>query len=509
MDVNMRQIGVCLTALAMFATDWGRAAEQPDPRPNIILLVADDLAYGALGYNGNADVKTPHIDRLADDGLAFDYFYVTTSAGMASRASIMTGMYEYKTGCNFQHGPLPPILFQQSYPVLLRKHGYFTGFAGKFGFAVREPETGAGYHSYDDMPIDQFDWWRGWTGEGSYRTAWNKYVSYLAERHPHVTGALGAASVEFIRRGVDSGKPFCLSVSFKAPHNPQQPDRAYHELYPSGMEFDKPPNYGPECGLHLAPQARSGPQVARFKTYGWSPDSFDTTISKYYQLIHGVDVAVGTIRAELAAQGIAENTVIVFTSDNGYFLGSHGFGGKTLPYQESARVPLIIFDPRAPSAARGRRCDSLCANIDLAPTLLDLAGVPAPENVDGISLVPALSDPIATVHESLLFMQTLHSMSSRSLTVYRLPWKYTWWYYAGGEMKPTEELFNLEKDPLEMRNRASDAELSETLREMRQLYDRHLTVFRREGVNVNDYARHKLLFDRHEPWKDKAPLAQR
>jgi arylsulfatase A-like enzyme len=145
----------------------------------------------------------------------------------------------------------------------------------------------------------------------------------------------------------------------------------------------------------------------------------------------------------------------------------------------------------------------------LAPTLLDLADAPAMETMDGKSLVPLLADKDATVHESLLFMQTVHSMSSRSLTVYRPPWKYTWWYFAGGDMEPTEELFNLALDPLEMHNRAGDIQVSDTLEQMRGLYDRHLAVFRRQGVNVNDYARHKLLFDRHEPWKKKARLVER
>ena len=108
-----------------------------EKRPNIILLLTDDQSYNSLGYAGNAQVKTPILDRLASEGLIFDAAYDTTSICMASRAQVMTGMYEYKTGCNFSHGPLRRDKWQQSYPVVLRKAGYFTGFVGKFGFAVK------------------------------------------------------------------------------------------------------------------------------------------------------------------------------------------------------------------------------------------------------------------------------------------------------------------------------------------------------------------------------------
>ena len=146
-----------------------------DKRPNIIFLLTDDQRYDALGCMGNTEIHTPNIDRLADKGVIFDNYYTTTAICMASRAQIMTGMYEYKTGCNFTHGPLSQEKFEESYPMLLRKSGYTTGFAGKFGFAVTPNATDkAGYHTDDVMPIDQFDWWKGWNGQGYYETEKNK-----------------------------------------------------------------------------------------------------------------------------------------------------------------------------------------------------------------------------------------------------------------------------------------------------------------------------------------------
>ena len=204
--------------------------EESSQKPNIIFLLSDDQTSIATGCYGNSQVVTPNMDKLAAEGVRFANYYKTTAICMASRATIMTGMYEYKTGCNFMHGPLRTEKFKKSYPVLLREAGYFTGFAGKFGFAVSD-----GDHWNDKpievMPIDEFDMWGGGRGQTSYKTAENDSIAKYAEQYPHSTRAYGAWAHDFIKAAKASGKPFSMSISFKAPHLPFTPDKYFDQVY--------------------------------------------------------------------------------------------------------------------------------------------------------------------------------------------------------------------------------------------------------------------------------------
>ena len=158
---------------------------------------------------------------------------------------------------------------------------------------------------------------------------------------------------DVIREAVKKKKPFCLSISFKAPHLPVQPDPKFDDVY-AGKTFTKPANFGREAGEHMSVQSKQGRQYTRFHTWHYDTD-YDGVMAKYYQLVYGVDVAVGMILDELEKQGIADNTVIIYTSDNGYICGSHGYGSKVLPMEEASRAPLMIFDPR--SANSGKKCN--------------------------------------------------------------------------------------------------------------------------------------------------------
>ena len=233
-------------------------------RPNIIFLLTDDQSTYSVGCYGNKDVQTPNMDRLGSDGMTFHKHYDTTAICMASRATIMTGMYEYKTGCNFSKGKLTSDKWDRSYPVLLRKVGYLTGFAGKFGFDIDgvEPETA-------------FDVYGGGPGQTNYETKRNKTMAKYADRYPHSTRSYGAFGQDFIEQAVKEEKPFCLSISFKAPHRPTTPDPAYDDVY-AGKTFAKPGNFGREHGTHLSEQSRQGRQYERFSdwkyTYWWYSD---------------------------------------------------------------------------------------------------------------------------------------------------------------------------------------------------------------------------------------------
>jgi len=300
-----------------------------------------------------------------------------------------------------------------------------------------------------------------------------------------------------------SGKPFCMSIFFKAPHLPHQPDPFFDDLY-KGKTFSKPPNFGTENGEHLAEQAKRGRQYLSFhEKYGYFT-KYDEVKRNYYQLISGVDYALGMIRQELEERGLTDRTVIVLTSDNGYSEGAHGFSGKCLPYEEPSRSPMIIYAPHRP--ANGSRIKAVTAGIDVAPTLLNLAGVPIPENMDGKSLLPLLEGKTARVRDVLPLMQLYGSAPTHSLAVVSEDWKYVYWAFEGDGMEATEELFHNQNDPLEMVNLATNPEFREQLELMRKKYSAQLVRWKANAVVYNGYSQYAQIFDRTVPWAEKKDL---
>lgn len=448
-------------------------------KPNIIFLLADDQSTYTVGCYGNGDVKTPQMDRLGADGMVFDRHYVTSPICMASRANIFTGMYEYKTGTNFGHGDMKAEVWAQSYPVLLRKAGYLTAFAGKFGIKV----DGKGICEGD------FDMWAGAKGQSSFRTDKNKGLAKYAKDFPHSTLAYGAFGQDVIKESVKQGKPFSLSISFKAPHKPATPDKRFDDVY-AGKTFEKPENFGREFADHLAPQSKNGRQWARFTEWKYDTN-YDDEMRLYHQQVHGIDVALGMIREELEKQGVADNTVIIYTSDNGYICGSHGYGSKEIPLEESARVPLMIFDPRIPTEKQGNRTRELTCNIDFAPTILTLAGLPVPENMDGHSILPILADPGKGGHKAItLFNGYVGSFMS----VVTKDEKYNFWVEVKDD-PAFEEMFDLKKDPYEKVNLALNPENAPMLEKMRETYRERLAMLKSDSVSYNGYSKYGTILD--------------
>jgi arylsulfatase A-like enzyme len=483
---------VVSSALACFA----------EKRPNIIYLMSDDQSSYTLGCYGNPDVQTPNIDRLAADGMAFDNHYDTTAICMASRATVMTGMYEFKHGTNFKHGDMLSSTWKKSYPILLREAGYMTAFAGKFGFEVRDTPDGKKL----ELPAEDFDMWGGGPGQTEYKTAKNESMAAYAEEYPHSTLSYGAFGRDFIRDAANYDKPFCLSISFKAPHKPAMPDPTFDAIY-AGKTFKKPENYGRENGEHFSKQSKQGRQYVRFEQWGYS-DNYDAVMATYHQQIYAIDVAVGMIRDALEEQGVADNTVIIYTSDNGFFCGSHGLGSKVLPYEEATRVPMIIYDPRNPNSGKKLRSDALTGNIDFAPTMLTLAGLPILGNMDGADLMTLYNNPQGEIHESLLLMN-VYNQSGPPIThfmgVVTKDMKYVYWGYAAEGFEETEELYHLDKDPMELTNQAGNPEYSSIIEQMRKTYDQQLDSWKTEGVSYNNYEPYGTLFDRNVDWVDKEP----
>lgn len=480
----------CLFCIQAIAND-----NSTKKQPNIIFLLADDLIYNGIGYLGGNDFKTPNLDKLASQGIIFTKAYNTTAICMASRAQYMTGLYEFSTGCNFTHGNLTYEAWTQSYPHLLKLHGYTTGFAGKFGFHVDEADGAKGSSS---TVKKSFDWWCGWMGQGSYNMLKNKEADEYLKNHKgeeeHTTFALGKMGAEFIALFANQDQPFCLSISFKAPHTPYDIDPRYQHIY-QNTTFHKPGNFNE--GDKLSKNAQSGRPYMKGKT--WIKD-FQGTMNKYHTMVHGMDAAIGMLMDELRKQGIDNNTIIIFTSDNGHFNGSKSLGGKLYAYEESSRAPLILYNPMLPKDKRVQSINALTGNIDLAPTILDLANIKSPDQYQGKSLLPLIEGEQKEIHESLLLINVWGTRSAQSLGVVTKDWKYIYWMYGTDGFMVSEELFNLSEDPLEQNNLVTLKSCQSQLNAMQNLYDEWLDIWSDKMVHNNGYSKYVKLANRNIPF---------
>ena len=464
-----------------------------DDRPNIIFLMTDDQNVRSLGCYGAPCVKTPNIDALAADGVAFDRHYDTTAICMACRATVMTGLLEYRHGVNFDTGTTGDGLmrredWEKSYPMLLRNAGYRTAFAGKFGFMIEDASKSGQY------PENDFDVWGGGPGQTSFVTARNKSMAKYAQKYPHATRSYGAFGSDFIRESAEKNQPFCLSISFKAPHRPVQPDPLFDDIY-AGALFPKPENFGREHGTHFSEQSRRGRQYQRFEEWHYN-DSYDEVMAKYYQLIYAVDVAVGMIREAVETAGIKHKTLIIFTSDNGYLCGSHGYGSKVLPYEESSRVPLIIYDPR--SEKKADRCNVVTGNIDLAATILD-ASLGRPNHGNGTSLLKHYVTNNNPKRDRIIPLINVWGPEQVfSLGFVKGDWKYIYWPYTGDGMKATAEMYNLKEDPLELHNRINDKSIQGIRLQLEGDYTDLVQAWTQQSIDRPHYKHAATLFTRQE-----------
>jgi arylsulfatase A-like enzyme len=295
---------------------------------------------------------------------------------------------------------------------------------------------------------------------------------------------MGEQAVEFFQ-SCEPGRPFCLSISFKAPHGPTQPDPAYKDMY-KDVKIPRQINDGDEYFEKLPKVVREYWRGRRVYEREAGLEKYQKFMERHYQCISGIDVVIGRIRDELRRLKLDDNTVIIYTSDNGYFCGSKGLGGKCLLYEESIRAPLIIFDPRLDVSKRGSRRRELVVNIDFAPTMLDMAGVEIPATMQGRSLLGLVRGKQKkwrdlTFHENNFtshFMPALSDAgnqrqkvlerSVRSKAVRTKRWKYIRYF----EQRPIiEELFDIQNDPIEAYNLVERPEHYGVLVRLRGLCD--------------------------------------
>jgi arylsulfatase A-like enzyme len=443
------------------------SAAGPIRPPNLIFILTDDQRWNTLGCAGDPNIQTPHLDRLARQGVRFQNHFVTTSICCVSRASILTGQYERRHRIGDFATPLTPDQWAQTYPALLRQNGYRTGFIGKFGVGDEKAIA---------RTAMEFDYWGGLPGQGG--------LFFIDPKDPtrtHATARMGGQALEFLR-GQPANKPFCLSISFTAPHaRDRQPREFQPDLRDESMYTNTSiPHSSTATEAHF--QALPGfVQASEGRTrWRWrfdTPEKFQQNAKDYYRLISGIDREVGRIVAELQARQLADNTVIIFTSDNGFFLGDRGLSDKWFMYEESLRTPLIIFDPRAPSRHRGRVEKAMTLNVDLAPTLVDLAGITPAPGMQGRSLAPFLRNKGRGKWRSEFFYEHHYApqIIPPSEGVRTERWAYIRWLNS----EPTvEELYDLRADPLEEHNLASSSQRAGTLRQMRELWQQFRTELR-------------------------------
>jgi arylsulfatase A-like enzyme len=444
-----------VVASLVFAFDStaARAADDAaDAPPNFIIILTDDQRWDALGCMGNPVLRTPHIDRLAADGALFTNAFCTTSICAVSRATFLTGQFERRHKVGDFRTPLTKEQFAQTFPGLLRRHGYRTGLVGKWGLG-------------GPLPKDEYDYFTGYAGQGRYFPPGKK-----GEPGEHLTHKLGAEALEFLD-GSSPDRPFLLQLYTKAPHCQDgdewqfQPDPRYGDLF-ADATVPAPRTATEEHFERLPPFLQSSEARVRWGLRFADPEMYQKTVKDYYRLIVGIDDVVGNLVARLREKGLDGNTVIVFTSDNGFYLGEHGLAGKWFMHEESIRLPLVIHDPRLPESRRGTTIPEIALSTDIAPTILDLAGIEIPEAMQGRSLVPLLKgEPVEWRDEFFYEHRFGHQRIPQTEGVRTTRWKYTRYI----SVDPVyEELFDLENDPHEERNLAGDPDYAETLAEMRE-----------------------------------------
>lgn len=514
---------------------------QKNDKPNFIFILTDDQSYGMLGCEGNQIVKTPNIDKLARDGIQFTNAHVTSAICTPSRVSILLSQYERKHGVNFNSGTsLSEKAWNNSYPALMKKAGYYTGWIGK----NHAPVGNGGYKS--GLMESSFDYWYA---------AHRHLGFYPKERHSIFSHAKHDTQVEVIEEGVSDfinnryklegavsflkirpqDQPFLLSICFNLPHDAgtgsmklrEFDDDIYKTMY-RDIEIPLPENYISKMEIET-PKLPKDLLLTENRQSGYdyvdTPEGVRERYIRQLQAMTGIDRLVGNLRKQLKKLHLDENTVLIFTSDHGLFMGQFGLGGKALCYEITTHVPLIIYDPKNHSRNGGKSSDELVQSIDLAPTMFDIAKISIPQSFQGKSLDPLIKGEEQKLRD-YVFTENLWSNqfgNPRCEAVQNKKWKYIRYYknnnlprsrknetakllgISVGKIQPVvhdydiavyrdyiesplqgeqpvyEELYDLKNDPQESNNLSENAKYSIQLREMRKVWKKELIRARGTG----------------------------
>lgn len=452
-------IGLCWffgVFLLLHELDPVNCIGQQADRPNILFLLVDDQRNDTIGCAGHPVVLTPNIDSLAKKGVRFENAFVTTSICAASRATILTGRYERTHGYTFGKPPLSKKLMLSSYPAVLKQNGYRTGYVGKYGVRTNEKPEG-----------EIFDFF---SSHG--RNPYFKKISKEESRHE--TEIAGDKAIDFLKKN-SKGKPFCLTVSFNAVHA-EDGDKENHFPFPKavedlyhGQQMPLPKLRAPEVFENLPSFLKNSMNRKRFFWRWDTAEKYQKNMRNYFRMISGVDRVVGRIQKELELQKIAQNTVIIYMADNGYYMGERGFAGKWTHFEQSLRVPLIIYDPRGSNERRNRIYSQMVLNVDIPSTIVDLGKSKVPENYQGRSLIPLLEEK-PTKWRTDFFCE--HLMNHKDLPKWEGVRGERFVYARYFQQKPVFEfLHDLKADPDQLKNLRNDPRFQDKLIELRRRTD--------------------------------------
>ncbi|MBI4582070.1 MAG: sulfatase [Planctomycetes bacterium] len=438
-----------LVTCVCLAAGRGVAAET---KPNFVFMLTDDQRWDALGVvqreQGDKGrfpwLKTPNLDKLAAEGVRFRNAFVVNSLCAPSRASFLTGTYGHHNGIRNNGTPFPADSI--TYASVLRSAGYTTGYVGKWHMDQQRGQRPG------------FDYSASFIGQGRYRDCPFEVNGKQTETTGWVDDVSTDYAIQFLNE--NRGKPFVLALGFKTCHGPFSPPPRRASDY-EGAKARPVPNLGSAAPYRkeTGPEGRVG---ASFAGDG-SPKLLD-----YMRCITAMDENVGRVMAELDRLGAADNTVVVFAGDNGYYLREHGLGDKRTAYEESLRIPLLVRWPGR--AAKGKLVDQMVLNIDLAPTILELAGVPVPAQMQGRSWRPLLEGKTVPWRRSFYYeyffeapFASPHVQAVRTERgkLIRYPGHPEW-----------SELFDLAADPYETKNLINDPAKADLHRELEAEFQR-------------------------------------
>jgi N-acetylglucosamine-6-sulfatase len=455
-----------LLLIVMCFLHEAQSAEDSASRPNVVFILIDDLRYDTFGFMDHPFVETPHIDALASGGLQFTNAFVTTSLCSPSRASFLTGqfMHNHKVVDNVDRMPEATVTF----PQLLQKAKYETAFVGKWHMG-----------GSSDAPRPGFDHWVSFRGQGTY-AAGKQSLNVNGRQVPrrkYMTDELTDYATEWLENRT-SDKPFLLYFSHKGVHGLYDPAARHRDRYkdaeftPPVTMANTPENY--EGKPMWVQDQRNSWHGVEYPYHGRAKQSLAEMYKHYCEMILSIDDSVGRVVQTLRDKGIERQTLVLFTSDGGHFWGEHGLIDKRCAYEESMRIPLLAYCPDLIKPAT--RCDALVANIDVAPTLLELAGLESPAWMDGRSFAGLLKAPagVDSWRDSLLYEYYWEPGFPQTPTMFALRRdRFKLIQYHG--IWDTDELYDLSSDPNETRNLIHRREYEQLTSQMRQQLHQRLS----------------------------------
>lgn len=425
---------LCLVLIVLPILAWGQE------RPNIIFVLIDDQRYDFLSFLDHPWIETPHIDRLARNSMYFDRAYVTTSLCSPSRASIVTGQYAHTHQVIDNDTPIKEGTV--TFPQELQSHGYQTAFVGKWHMGGQNA-----------MPRPGFDYWASFKGQGAYENPVMNINGESVVKEGYTPDVLTELAVDFIRRNKASDRPYLLYLSHKSIHENFTPAPRHRGRY-EDLQISLPDSYA-----NTEENYRGKPDWLKKQRKSWHGAERDYSIQQYgsfnrfFQLYSecmlGVDESVGKITRTLEEMGQLEETVIIYFSDNGYMMGEHGLIDKRVMYEESIRVPAFVHWPKEIKQASVN--SEFILNIDLGPTILDIAGIPTPGTMHGRSFLPLLREKEATWRDAFVYEYFIDPNAVQTPTIFGLRTKdYSYMTYHG--VWDVYELYDMNQDPKQMNN---------------------------------------------------------